>query len=208
MNPALPSRPSAEASIRQIALPVLLLLAAAITTATAVTGRFKDSVTTPAPTLAMAFCEKAGPYTLLAHDEYEDLQYLARRVGSMMGEFLPFYTHVWPHAVRDSQGRSGLILESSIPLANLAASHDQEHLKGWLVCAILAVGKYSDLPGVELDHLCFTDATAQASEARWCYDADASLVRGLHRALVKGEITAEQAHDRLVAHWKRLEVSR
>ena len=64
------------------------------------------------------------------------------------------------------------------------------------------------LPGSELDHICFTDETSEASESRWCYDVDASLVKGLHSALVRGEITAEQAHERLVAHWKRVEAGR
>lgn len=187
---------------RKAAAAVLIACTAGMTTAVAVTGRDKSGGVS-APDLAAPFCEKAGSYTLLSREEFENMQHLARRVSSMMGEILPFQTRVWPHAVRDSKGRAGLFLESALPMASLSGTPDQEYFKGWLVCAVLAVGKYSVMPGVELDHVCFTDASG--AEARWFYDVDIALVRNLHRGLVHKELSADEVYDQLISQWKRLE---
>jgi hypothetical protein len=152
---------------------------------------------------ATHYCDHSGAYTLLGHEEYETLEVYARRVALMMREILPFDTQVWPHAVRDSQGRTGLVLESSVPVSMLADSTDQEFLKGWIVCAILAVGKYSEIPGVRVDHVCFTDGTGAAGGG-WFYDADHVFIMELYRSLVGGQVGAGEAYAALVSNWSHV----
>lgn len=189
---------------RRLTMPALLLFAATLTAAATVHSRTSSGDARAPAADNRPVCAVAGPYTLLSLEEYESLSMMSRRVMGMMAEILPFYTEVWPHAVRDSRGRAGLIVVSSVPLEELATSTNQDSFKGWLVCAIVALGKYSAITGVPIQHVCFTDING-ASEQRWCYDADMSLVCGLHRSLVTGSITADEAHAALVSHWRRID---
>jgi hypothetical protein len=133
----------------------------------------------------------------------KELRRAMQRERALQREILPFDTQVWPHAVRDSQGRTGLVLESSVPVSMLADSTDQEFLKGWIVCAILAVGKYSEIPGVRVDHVCFTDGTGAAGGG-WFYDADHVFIMELYRSLVGGQVGAGEAYAALVSNWSHV----
>ncbi len=142
-------------------------------------------------------------YEVVPHSELEALSQASRRIASMMDAILPFESTVWPHAIRDELGRTGIFLAPSIPFNTLATNPDEDPLKGWIVCAILATGKYIETIPFPVHHVCLTDQTGMRGEL-WCYDIDIATVRYLHRHLASGTLTAEQAYQTLIARWKKI----
>ena len=142
-------------------------------------------------------------YELLPQEELESLNQTSTRIASMMDAILPFDTVVWPHAIRDEQGRNGLFLAPRVPFATLATDPDQEALKGWLVCAILAVGKYAEAASVPLHHIGFTDASGMGRDL-WYLDIDIGTIIQLHRRLVSGTLSTDDAFQELTSRWKKL----
>jgi hypothetical protein len=144
-----------------------------------------------------------GRYDVLPREELDSLSRTSSRIASMMDEILPFDTMVWPHAIRDEHGRNGIFLAPRVPFATLAAQPDQEPLKGWLICAILAVGKYVEGSSAPVHHICLTDASGMRGDL-WCYDVDIATIRHLHQRLVTGALSADEAFDSLTSRWKKI----
>lgn len=142
-------------------------------------------------------------YEIIPHGELETLNQTSRRIASMMDAILPFESTVWPHAIRDELGRTGIFLAPSIPFETLAAAPENEPLIGWIVCAILASGKYLETVSFPVHHICLTDPTGMRGDL-WCYDIDIATVRYLHRHLAAGSLTAEEAYQTLTARWKKI----
>jgi hypothetical protein len=144
-----------------------------------------------------------GGYAVLRYGELESLNRIAVRMASMMDAILPVESLVWPHAVRDEQGRVGMFMAPTVSFEQLAKGPSEDSLKGWLVCALIAAGKYAEGSAVTIDHLCFTDPTGMGGDL-WCYDVDIMTVRQLHRRLLTGVMTPDEAYQVLIERWRRI----
>jgi hypothetical protein len=153
--------------------------------------------------------ERAGdqpfdqPYIVLTQPELEVLNRTAMQMEAMMDAILPMATLVWPHAVRDGQGRVGLFMAPTVAFDDLARGLNDDHLVGWVVCAVIAAGKYAEVSEVRIDHLCFTDPTGMRGDL-WCYDVDMAMVRQLHRRLATGQMGPEEAYQVITEHWEKI----
>jgi hypothetical protein len=143
------------------------------------------------------------PYTVLSQAELEILNHKAMQMEAMMDAILPMATLVWPHAVRDAQGRVGLFMAPTVAFSDLARGPNDEHLVGWVVCAVIAAGKYAEVSEVRIDHICFTDPTGMRGDL-WCYDVEMAMIRQLHRRLATGQMGPEEAYQLIAEHWQKI----
>ena len=103
---------------------------------------------------------KAG--RTLSRAELLPLEAVAGRVQSMMSEVAFTSTRVWPHGVRDQQGRIGIFLSSERPLFNDPTPAIAQAKEDWVVIGLVAAVKYSE--GSQIRHIAFTDSRGETGE--------------------------------------------
>jgi len=140
---------------------------------------------------------------VLNRQELHVLSVLACRTESMMTLASFTQSHVWPHGVRDHQGRIGLFIGSSEPLIHAKDPALFEAGKSWVVLGVIAAAKYAEGSAVDPDHIAFTDSEGLNGE-RWYYDLDMKIARRLHRQMVDGVLKPTQAYDLIAAAWRKV----
>lgn len=137
----------------------------------------------------------------LSRAELLPLEAIARRAQSMMSvvRFTP--TRVWPHGVRDRQGRLGIFLSSERPLFNDPTIDMVKAKEAWVVFGLLAAVKYSE--GSQVEHVAFTDRSGETGE-RWYYDISMAKAREIHELIVRGILRPEKAFKLIEAAWQKV----
>uniref|UniRef100_UPI003782FFEC hypothetical protein n=1 Tax=Prosthecobacter sp. TaxID=1965333 RepID=UPI003782FFEC len=137
----------------------------------------------------------------LSRAELLPLEAIARRAQSMMevASFTP--TRVWPHGVRDQQGRIGLFLSSQRPLFGDPTPEIVQAKEAWVVFGLVAAVKYSE--GSQIRHIAFTDSQGETSE-RWYYDISMVEAREIHEMLIRGIVRPENAFNLIEAAWQKV----
>ncbi len=137
----------------------------------------------------------------LSRAELLPLEAIAGRAQSMMSvaKFTP--TRVWPHGVRDRQGRLGIFLSSGRPLFNDPALSIVKAKEAWVVYGLVAAVKYSE--GSQVGHVAFTDSSGETGE-RWYYDISMAEARKIHEMLISGILRLENAYSLIEAVWKKV----
>lgn len=138
---------------------------------------------------------------VLTRAELLPLEAIAGRVQSMMSvaSFTP--TRVWPHGVRDHQGRLGLFLSSQRRLFNEGTPAVIRAREAWVVFGLVAAVKYSE--GSQIRHIAFTD-TCDETRERWYYDISMVEAREIHEMLIRGVVRPENAYRLIEAAWKKI----
>jgi len=137
----------------------------------------------------------------LSRAELLPLEAIAKRVQSMMSvaSFTP--TRVWPHGVRDQQGRLGIFLSSERPLFTDPTPTIVKAKEAWVVFGLVAAVKYSE--GSQIRHIAFTDSQGETSE-RWYYDISMVEAREIHEMLILGIVRPENAYRLIEAAWQKI----
>jgi len=110
-------------------------------------------------------------------------------------------TRVWPHGVRDQQGRLGIFLSSERPVF-----HDSKPIlvrakEAWVVFGLIAAVKYSE--GSQVGHLAFTDSNGETGE-RWYYDISMAEAREIHGMMIRGILKPENAFKVIETVWQKI----
>jgi len=137
----------------------------------------------------------------LIRSELLPLEAIARRVESMMSVATFTTTRVWPHGVRDQQGRLGIFLSSERPVF-----HDSKPIlvrakEAWVVFGLIAAVKYSE--GSQVGHLAFTDSNGETGE-RWYYDISMAEAREIHGMMIRGILKPENAFKVIETVWQKI----
>lgn len=137
----------------------------------------------------------------LSRAELLPLEAIARRVQSMMevASFTP--TRVWPHGVRDQQGRLGIFLSSARPLFGDPKPVIVQAKEAWVVFGLVASVKYAE--GSQLGHIAFTDSRGETGE-RWYYDISMAEAREIHDLMIRGLLRPENAFKLIEASWQKI----
>ena len=138
---------------------------------------------------------------VLSRHEWHSLSKAARYMEHVLHQAHSLGTRVWPHAVRDSSGRAGLIIMAQKPLLMSMNADELDSRQTWVVVAVLAAAKYSEESHLPLDHLALTD-TEGARGVLWYYDVDMALANRLYRQLKDREITLDAAYGEITRSWK------
>jgi hypothetical protein len=142
---------------------------------------------------------KAG--RALSRAELLPLEAVAGRVQSMMSEVAFTSTRVWPHGVRDQQGRIGIFLSSERPLFNDPTPAIAQAKEDWVVIGLVAAVKYSE--GSQIRHIAFTDSRGETGE-RWYYDLSMAEAREIHEMMIRGVLRPENAYKLIEARWQKV----
>lgn len=142
---------------------------------------------------------KAGQ--ALSRAEMLPLQAIARRTQSMMEVASYTPTRVWPHGVRDQQGRLGLFLSSTRPLFSDPTPENVQAKQAWVVFGLVAAVKYSE--GSQIRHIAFTDSRGETGE-RWYYDISMAEAREIHGMMIRGILRPENAFKLIEAAWVKI----
>jgi hypothetical protein len=142
---------------------------------------------------------KAG--RALSRAELLPLEAVAGRVQSMMSEVAFTSTRVWPHGVRDQQGRIGIFLSSERPLFNDPTPVIAQAKEDWVVIGLVAAVKYSE--GSQIRHIAFTDSRGETGE-RWYYDLSMAEAREIHEMMIRGVLRPENAYKLIEARWQKV----
>jgi hypothetical protein len=137
----------------------------------------------------------------LSRTELLQLEDIARRAQSMMSVATFTSTRVWPHGVRDRQGRLGIFLSSQRTLFNKPTIDMVKAKEAWVVFGLLAAVKYSE--GSQVGHVAFTDISGETGE-RWYYDISMDEARGIHELIVRGILRPEDAFKLIEAAWQKV----
>ena len=137
----------------------------------------------------------------LSRSELLPLESIARRAQSMMSIATFTATKVWPHGVRDQQGRLGIFLSSGRPLFNDSTPAVVNAKEIWAVLALLAAVKYSE--GSEVGHIAFTDCNGETGE-RWYYDICMDDARRIQLMLLHGDVRHEEAFKLMELSWQKV----
>jgi hypothetical protein len=129
------------------------------------------------------------------------LEAIARRAQSMMevASFTP--TRVWPHGVRDRQGRLGIFVSSGRPILHDPTPAMVQAKEAWVVFGLIAAVKYSE--GSQVGHVAFTDSNGETGE-RWYYDISMAEAREIHELMVRGILRPENAFKLIEAAWQKV----
>jgi hypothetical protein len=156
----------------------------------------QSSATSPSAQPVKSKAERA-----LTRSELLPLEAIARRVQSMMSVATFTPTRVWPHGVRDYQGRLGIFLSSERPILHDAAPETVLAKEAWVVFGLVAAVKYSE--GSQVGHVAFTDSRGETGE-RWYYDISMSEAREIHEMLISGILQPENAFRLIEAAWQKV----
>jgi hypothetical protein len=137
----------------------------------------------------------------LSRAELLPLEAIAGRVQSMMSEVAFTSTRVWPHGVRDQQGRLGIFLSSERPLFNDPTPAIVQAKEDWVVIGLVAAVKYSE--GSQIRHIAFTDSRGETGE-HWYYDISMVEAREIHEMLIRGIVRPENAYRLIEAAWQKV----
>jgi hypothetical protein len=137
----------------------------------------------------------------LSRAELLPLEAIARRVQSMMSVATFTPTRVWPHGVRDRQGRLGIFLSSGRPLFNDPTLAIVKAKEAWVVFGLVAAVKYSE--GSQVGHVAFTDSSGETGE-RWYYDISMAEAREIHALMLRGILRPENAFKFIEAAWQKI----
>lgn len=137
----------------------------------------------------------------LSRAELLPLEAVAGRVQSMMSEIAFTFTRVWPHGVRDEQGRIGIFLSSERPLFNDPTPAIVQAKEDWVVIGLVAAVKYAE--GSQIRHIAFTDSRGETGE-RWYYDLSMAEAREIHGLMIRGVLHPENAYRVIEARWQKV----
>lgn len=137
----------------------------------------------------------------LTRAELLPLEAIAKRVQSMMSVDVFTPTRVWPHGVRDQQGRLGIFLSSERPLFNDPTPSIVKAKEAWVVFGLVAAVKYAE--GSQIRHIAFTDTRGETTE-RWYYDISMAEAREIHEMLIRGIVRPENAYKLIEAAWLKI----
>lgn len=137
----------------------------------------------------------------LTRSEMLPLEAIALRVQSMMSVATFTPTRVWPHGVRDQQGRLGIFLSSERPILHDPTPAMVQAKKAWVVFGLVAAVKYSE--GSQVGHVAFTDSSGETGE-RWYYDISMAEAREIHEMLIRGILQPDNAFRLIEAAWQKV----
>jgi hypothetical protein len=137
----------------------------------------------------------------LTRSELLPLEAIAQRAQSMMSVATFTPTRVWPHGVRDRQGRLGIFLCSERPILHDPAPDMVLAKEAWVVFGLVAAVKYSE--GSQVGHVAFTDSSGETGE-RWYYDISMAEAREIHEMLISGILQPENAFRLIEAAWQKV----
>jgi len=137
----------------------------------------------------------------LSRAELLPLEAIAQRAQSMMSVATFTPTRVWPHSVRDRQGRLGIFLSSGRPLFNDPTLSIVKAKEAWVVFGLVAAVKYSE--GSQVGHVAFTDSSGETGE-RWYYDISMAEAREIHALMLRGILRPENAFKFIEAAWQKV----
>jgi hypothetical protein len=179
-----------------------LITAAALLSAVMIAGNETvSSANAPSATsLSMPTADSMAARAL-SRAELLPLEAIARRAQSMMEMALFTPTRVWPHGVRDQQGRLGIFLSSERPLFGDPTPVIAQAKEAWVVFGLVAAVKYSE--GSQIRHIAFTDSRGETGE-RWYYDISMAEAREIHELLVRGILRPENAFKVIEAAWQKV----
>ena len=75
---------------------------------------------------------------VLSLAELQPLETISKRVASMMSVISTVPTRIWPHGVRDHQGRQGIFLSSQRPLFHDSDPAVVQAKQAWVVYGLIA----------------------------------------------------------------------
>jgi hypothetical protein len=140
---------------------------------------------------------------VLGREELDGLKAISQNISSMMTVTDFVHTQVWPHAVRDSKGRAGIFISCSFPLLSSQGEKAAIARESWVILAVIAAVKYSEDSAVPLQHLAFTDPNGE-NQSSWYYDLDMDVARYIHRQLVHGGMSKQQAYAMVERSWVKV----
>lgn len=143
--------------------------------------------------------KKAAP--VLSLSEWQPLETISKRVASMMSVISTVPTRVWPHGVRDHQGRQGIFLSSQRPLFHDSEPAVVKAKQAWVVYGLIASVKYSE--GSQVGHIAFTDLNGETGE-RWYYDLCMAKAREIHRLMLSGLVRPQNAYRLIEGAWQKV----
>ncbi len=144
--------------------------------------------------------KKDSSRVLLRH-EIQALGDVARGIEHMLRHTQFTGTQVWPHAVRDSQGRAGLIVMAHRPLLMSMNMEDIDIRRTWVLVSLIAAARQMQITESQLDHIALTDREGMTGDL-WYYDVDIQVAHRIYKQLHEGIITGEQAYQQVVDSWK------
>ncbi len=143
---------------------------------------------------------KDRPQVLERH-EIQALGDVARGVELLLRRTQFSGTRVWPHAVRDSKGRTGLIIMAHRPLLMSMNMEDIDIRRTWVLVSLIAAARQMEITESQLDHLALTDREGMTGQL-WYYDVDMQIARSIYKELNEGSITGDQAYQQVTSSWK------
>lgn len=143
---------------------------------------------------------------LLSRHDWHSLSSAAKQIEHLLHQAQTVGTRVWPHAVRDTAGRAGLIIMAQRPLLMSMNTEDLDARQTWVLVSVLAAAKESAEAPLPLDHLALTD-TEGAQGQLWYYDVEMSLARELYLQLRDRKITMDAAYREIVRSWRLVTAS-
>ncbi len=138
---------------------------------------------------------------VLSLAELQPLETISKRVASMMSVISTVPTRIWPHGVRDHQGRQGIFLSSQRPLFNDSDPAVVQAKQAWVVYGLIASVKYSE--GSQVGHIAFTDRNGETGE-RWYYDLCMTKAREIHSLLISGLVRPQNAYRLIEGAWQKV----
>jgi hypothetical protein len=147
-----------------------------------------------------SFSKNTQPKVLQRH-EIQALGNVARGVEMMLRQTQFEGTRVWPHAVRDSQGRTGLIVMAHRPLLMSMNMEDIDIRRTWVLVCLIAAARQMQTTESQLDHIALTDREGMTGDP-WYYDVDMQVAHRIYMQLNEGSINGEQAYQQVINTWK------
>ncbi len=140
---------------------------------------------------------------VLNREELHELNSITKNIAEMMSLPDLIHTSVWPHAVRDSKGRTGIFVSCSFPLLSTSGEMVQTAREHWVLLAVIAAVKFLEGSSVQIQHLGFTDPNGTMDNS-WYYDLDMNTARYIHRQLAHGGMSKDQAFALIERSWIKI----
>lgn len=139
----------------------------------------------------------------VSDEELRQLTKIVAGIKSMMAVDQAAKTGVWWDAVSDPEGRIGIFMACSQPLAVAINNPGLDMRKSWVLLAVLAAVKYTEDSPVTVSYIAFTDPQGLSGD-RWFYKLDMSDAALVRSEILNGRISMEQGYDKIVAAWRRV----